>query len=324
MAVRPEKEYADMLKKDQVIAPGLPDRDTRLGVFESVVTDTKNGVVVTTPDGHAVFVNPAFTEITGYSRDHVIGKNMRILQSGRQSQSFYEAMWQTLRAQGNWSGTIWNRRRDGEVYQEWLTVNAICNEEQQAVAYVGVFSDISSIASREHQLERMAYFDPLTELPNQLLFQDRLAQALGFARQGDEALSVIVADLDRVGAVNEQYGFLVGDRLLQNISQRILTGLGGRDCVGRIGGDAFSVVVVGDREHMVRVTEMIHTTIAQPHEEPEPPITITASIGVACFPGDADEAETLLSHAKTAMYAAKSGGGNRIRYYADVQSRVGP
>jgi diguanylate cyclase (GGDEF)-like protein/PAS domain S-box-containing protein len=313
-----------VLSKGQTIEPGLPDRDTRLGVFETVVTDTKNGVVVTMPDGHVVFVNPAFTEITGYSRDHVIGKNMRILQSGRQSQSFYEAMWETLRAQGAWSGSIWNRRRDGEVYQEWLTVSTIRDEAQQTAGYVGIFSDISSIASREHQLERMAYFDPLTELPNQLLFHDRLEQALGFARQGGVGLSVIVADLDRVGAVNDQYGFLAGDRILQETSHRLSTGLGDRDRVGRIGGDEFCVMAVGDTGHVARVAETMRTAIAQPHDEPEPGITVTASIGVACFPGDADDAGTLLGHGKTAMYVAKSGGGNRIQYYADVHSRDGP
>lgn len=322
--VCPKGEYAEMLNKDQKIQPGLPDRDTRLDVFEAVVTDTKNGVVITTPDGQVVFVNPAFREITGYSRDHVIGKNMRVLQSGRQSQSFYEAMWQTLHAQGSWSGSIWNRRRDGEVYQEWLTVNAIRDEEQRTVAYVGIFSDISSITSRKHLLERMAYFDALTELPNQLLFHDRLTQALGFARQRDDGLSVIVADLDRVDAVNEQYGFLAGDRVLQNISHRLSTELGDLDCVGRIGGDEFSVIALGDRERMVQMAELIRSTIARPHDESEPHITITASIGVACFPGDADEAGTLLGNAKTAMYAAKSGGGNRIQYYADVHSRDGP
>ena len=257
-------------------------------------------------------------------RRHGIGKNMRFMQSGRQSQSFYEAMWESLRTQGSWSGSIWNRRRDGEVYQEWLTVNAIRDEEQRTVAYVGIFADISSIASREHMLERMAYFDPLTELPNQLLFQDRLAQALTFVGQGDEGLAVIVADLDRVAAVNEQYGFLVGDRILQKISRGMLSGLSPRDCVGRIGGDEFSVMVVGDRERAMRAAETVRATIAEPREESDPPITITASIGVACFPGDGGEARTLLAHARAAMYGAKSDGGNRIKCYADIHPPAGP
>lgn len=324
MTARPSRGYVEVLSKDQAFEPGLPDRDSRLKIFESVITDTNNGVVITSPDGHVVFVNPAFTAITGYSRDHVIGKNMRILQSGRQSQSFYEAMWLTLRKQGAWSGTIWNRRRNGEVYQEWLTVNAICDEEQRTLAYVGIFSDISSIPSREHLLERMAYFDPLTELPNQLLFRDRLAQALGFARESHDDLSVVIVDLDRISAVNEQYGFLAGDRLLQRISRSMQSGLTDRDCVGRIGGDEFGVMILGGRERVRREAERIRTDIARPHEGSEPPVTITASIGIARFPEDADEGETLLAHARAAMYAAKSDGGNRIRHHADVDSRDEP
>lgn len=313
-----------MLEKGQTIEPGLPDRDVRLGVFESIVTDTKNGVVITTPDGQAVFVNPAFTEITGYSRDHVIGKNMRLLQSGRQSQAFYDAMWQSLRREGHWSGTIWNRRRDGEVYQEWLTVNAIRDEEQRTVAYVGVFSDISSIASREHLLERMAYFDPLTELPNQLLFHDRLAQAIGFSREADGGLSVLVVNLDRISTVNERYGFLAGDRILQKLSRTMQSGLAELDCVGRLGGDEFSVMVVGGRNRAERAAEAVRATIARSHEETEPRINVTASIGVACFPEDAHEAGTLVAHARIAMSDAKGDGGNRIRYYDEVRQRTQP
>ena len=308
-----------MLSRAQSIEPGLPQRKTRLEVFQAIVSDTKSGVVVTTPDGHAVYVNPAFTEITGYSRDHVLGKNMRILQSGRQSQSFYEAMWQTLRKDGAWSGAIWNRRRDGEVYQEWLSVSAIRDEDHRVVAYVGIFSDISSIASREHQLERMAYFDPLTELPNQLLFHDRLTQALGFARRLDDALSVAILNLDRISTVNEQYGYLAGDRILQEMSRCVLSELGERDSVGRIGGDEFSVMMFGGRKRTSRVAESIRAALARPGTASEPPVTITTSIGIARFPDDADDAATLLAHARAAMYAAKEQGGNRIRYYADVR-----
>ena len=185
-----------MSNASAAIEPGLPDRDVRLSLFESAVNGTRNGIVITTPDGSILYVNPAFTEITGYSRDHVIGKNMRILQSGRQSQSFYEAMWVSLRSQDSWSGSVWNRRSDGEIYQEWLSINAIRNERQETTAYVGMFSDISSIRSREHQLERMAYIDPLTELPNRLLFRDRLSQTIAFARKSGHGMALLVADLD--------------------------------------------------------------------------------------------------------------------------------
>ena len=313
-----------MLNSAHIIEPNLPDRATRLDVFESIINDTKNGVVITTPDGFIVFVNPAFTQITGYNRDHVIGKNMRILQSGRQSQSFYEAMWLNLRTRDSWSGAIWNRRKNGEVYQEWLSINAIHDEEQKTAAYVGMFSDISSIKSREHQLERLAYIDPLTELPNQLLFHDRLIQALAFARQNKHGLALMILDLDRVKSVNEQYGYLFCDRVLQNISRRMQEGLGECDCVARLAGDEFSVVLshAGDAEQIAHTAEKIRAAIAQPHEESEMAVTITASIGIARFPEDAEQAQTLMTHARLAMYAAKSDGGNRIRHYTDVNART--
>lgn len=312
-----------MLSSSLVIEPGLPDRTTRLNVFESAINHTKNGVVITGSDGSILFVNPAFTAVTGYNRDHVIGKNMRILQSGRQSKSFYKAMWQSLLTQDSWSGTIWNRRRNGECYQEWLTINAVRNDEQGTAIYVGMFSDISSIKSREHQLERLAYVDPLTELPNQLLFQDRLAQTLAFARQNAHVVSLMVVDVDRIKAINEQYGFLFGDRILQNISRRMQLGLGDCDCVGRLGEDEFSVVLYGadGGARTATAAERIRAAIAEPHDQWQPSVTITASIGVARFPEDAEKPESLVTNARVAMYAAKGDGGNRIRHYADMRGQ---
>ena len=312
-----------MLSSTLAIEPGLPDHAARSSVFESAINHTKNGIVVTTPDGSILFVNPAFTEITGYAPDQVIGRNMRILQSGRQSKSFYEAMWQSLLTQDSWSGTIWNRRRSGECYQEWLSINAVRDEAQKTVVYVGIFSDISSIKSREHQLERLAYVDPLTELPNQLLIHDRLAQSLAFARRSGCDIALMVVDLDRIDAINEQYGFLFGDRILQNVSRRMQVGLGECDCVGRLEGDEFSIVI-HDADGGARVAdaaEKIRAAIAQPHEESNPSVTITASIGIARFPEDAEKADALTTNARVAMYAAKGDGGNRIQYYADLRGR---
>ncbi len=311
-----------MIPSSHVIEPGLPDRDTRLNLFASAITETRNGVVITSPDGSILFVNPAFSEITGYTRDHVIGNNMRILQSGRQSKSFYEAMWLSLRTHDSWSGAIWNRRRNGEIYQEWLSINAIRDEEQHTVAYAGIFSDISSIRSREHQLERLAYIDPLTELPNQLLFHDRLAQSLAYARQHKHGVTLLVVDLDGIGSINEQYGFLFGDRILQAASRRMQSRIGECDCVGRLAGNEFSVVLYrsGTSDQTIHTAEELRTIIAKPHEESKPAVKVTASIGLARFPEDAEQAEALVTNARIAMYAAKSDGGNRIRQYADVHT----
>jgi len=312
-----------MLNASSRLEPGLPDRDTRLNLFESAITGTRNGVVITSPDGSVLYVNPGFTEITGYSRDHVIGKNMRFLQSGRQSQSFYEAMWLSLRTHDSWSGSVWNRRSDGEIYQEWLSIHSIRNERQETIAYVGMFSDISSIRSREHQLERLAYVDPLTELPNRLLFRDRLCQALAFARKNNHGLALMIVDLDGVTAINEQYGRLFGDRVLQSVSRRMHGTLDECDGVGRLAGDEFGVILscATDKECTMRAVESIRGAIGTPHDDSESPVTMTASIGIACFPEDADQAETLVELARSAMVAAKRDGGDRSRYYADVSTR---
>ena len=306
------------------IEPGLPDRDTRLRVFESAITGTRNGVVITTPDGSILYVNPAFTEITGYSRDHILDKNMRVLQSGRQSQSFYQAMWLSLKTQDSWSGSIWNRRKDGEIYQEWLSIDAIRNEQQETIAYVGMFSDISSIRSREHQLERLAYIDPLTELPNRLLFRDRLCQAMAFARKNNHGMALLIADLDDVNAINERYGYLFGDRILQSVSRRMHGTLDECDSVARLAGDEFGMILscATDMECTSRAVESIRAALEVPHDDPESPLTMTASIGVARFPEDTDQAETLVELARLAMYVAKRDGGDRSRYYADVHTRI--
>lgn len=299
---------------------GLPNRDTRLELFEAAITGTSNGIVITTPDGSILYVNPAFTEITGYSRDHVMGKNMRILQSGRQSQSFYEGMWLSLRAQDSWSGSVWNRRSDGEVYQEWLSINAIKDEQHKTIAYVGMFSDISSIRSREHQLERLAFVDPLTELPNRLLFRDRLSQAMAFARKNNHGMALLIVDLDSVSDINEQYGRLVGDRVLQSVSRRMHGTLDECDGVGRLAGDEFGVILSSalDMERTTKSVESIRTAIGMPYDDSQSSISMTASIGIARFPEDADQAAALVEQARLAMYAAKRDGGDRSRFYAEV------
>ena len=305
------------------IEPGLPDRDTRLSLFESVITGTRNGIVITSLDGSILYVNPGFSEITGYSRDHVIGKNMRILQSGRQSQSFYEAMWLSLRTHDSWSGSVWNRRSDGEIYQEWLSIHSIRDQRQETIAYVGMFSDISSIRSREHQLERLAYVDPLTELPNRLLFRDRLCQTMAFARKNNHGLALMIVDLDGVTAINEQYGRLFGDRVLQSVSRRMHGTLDECDGVGRLAGDEFGVILscTVDEKRTIQAVENIRAAIGMPHDDSDSPITMTASIGIARFPEDAQHAKVLVERARSAMLAAKREGGDRSRYYADLCTR---
>ena len=304
--------------------PGLSDIEARLRLFESLISHTSNGIVITAPDASILFVNASFMAITGYRRDEVLGKNMRILHSGRQSKSFYEGVWTSLTDQGSWSGAIWNRRKDGECYQEWLTINAIKNERQEIEAYVGIFSDISSIRSREHELENLAYVDPLTELPNRLLFRDRLNQALAYARRDSQSIAVLIIDLDGVESINRQYGYLSGDRMLQGIAQRIDSTMGECDTAARLAGDEFAVILSStvDAEQVAHTAETILSAAAEPLSGDESIPGVAASIGVATFPHDAGQAETLLEQARLAMYAAKRKGGARVQLYGNLHTRI--
>ena len=281
-------------------------------VFESSV----EGIILTDVDGAIVTVNAAFTAITGYAMDEVIGKNPRILQSGRQDETFYRDLWATLTTWGRWRGEIWNRRKDGEVYPEWLTISAVKDGQGRTTHYVGVFSDIGDAKRAQQQLDFLTNHDALTGLPNRTLLRDRLEQALLRAHEASRMVGVLILDIDRFGKVNDGLGHGVGDGLLQAIARRIADKLGADDSLARFGGDVF-VIVVGDARSAARVARLAREYqdwLAMPFTIDGHEVVVTCCVGISLYPTDGTDASTLVRHADAAMRQAKTRGRNLIAF----------
>ena len=291
--------------------------EEKLRLASTILATTIEGVLVTDTTGNIVTVNAAFTEITGYSAEEAVGKNPRFLQSERQRPEFYQAMWSSLNESGVWQGEIWNRRKSGDVYPEWLTVTAIRDSAKRLTHYVGVFSDISSIKRSQEQLEHLAHFDPLTDLPNRALFQDRLAHAIDRARRYEHLIAVLLIDLDGFKTVNDSLGHPVGDRLLQQVALRLKTCIRIEDTVSRLGGDEFAVVLVNmaDGNDSIEVVRKILAAINTPINLDGVTAQVSASIGIAIFPNDGDTSTELVRNADAAMYGAKEAGRRGYCFY---------
>lgn len=287
--------------------------------------------MITNAGGDIVDVNATFTAITGYARDEVLGRNPRLLSSGRQDPAFYATLWRTLDAQGYWRGEVWNRRKDGELYAEMLTISAVRDANQAVVHYVALFSDITRRKIREEQVQQLAFYDPLTRLPNRRLLSDRLAQALAHSGRGAQWGAIMFMDLDNFKPLNDTHGHGAGDLLLVEVAERLKRAVRGIDTVARIGGDEF-VVVLGelgtDRDaasaHALTLAENLRLSLAEPYRlhlnqpdtrNDEVEHHCTTSVGIAMYgPSDSD-AEQLLTRADMAMYRAKAHGRNRVEVY---------
>jgi len=293
------------------------ERDEALQLFATVFDAMDEAVVVTSPDNKIVMVNPAFTQITGYPAYEATGQNPRMLSSGRQSPEFYTHMWKTLAATGKWRGEIWNRRRNGEIYAEWLSVNRICDSNGKLTHHVAVFSDISRRKATEEQLHHMAHHDALTGLPNRTLFMDRLRQSLSKDKRDQARLAVMFLDLDQFKPVNDLYGHNTGDLLLQQVAQRLRDCMRESDTVARIGGDEFCVVLpsIEAAQEALLVAERILHTLRQPFRPNEITVHIAGSLGIAIYPDHGENADTLLRNADIAMYWAKADGRDRLEVF---------
>jgi diguanylate cyclase (GGDEF)-like protein/PAS domain S-box-containing protein len=296
---------------------------THLQLAASVFSHSSEGIMLTTPQGLIVEVNPAFSRITGYPREEVLGHNPSMLSSGRQEEGFYQDMWHTLRQQGLWQGEIWNRRRDGTCYPEMLTISAVYDSSGQLSHYLGVFSDISLLKQQEARLQKMAYYDALTELPNRVLLADRMQQALAHTRRSQRLLGVCYLDLDGFKPVNDRYGHQMGDQVLVALAERLRQLVRGGDTVARLGGDEFVILLTelaspAQCEHALQ--SLLHE-IARPLQLGELQLQLTASIGATLFPYDDCDADTLLRHADQAMYQAKQDGRHRYQLFDSQQAR---
>jgi len=291
------------------------EHDLRLAA--SVFASSQEGVVITDADNRIVDVNPAFTRITGYDRDDVRGRNPSLLASGRQSAEFYRDMWRSLSEHDAWSGQVWNRRKDGQLYAELLSIACVRDERGRPQRYVGVFSDISPLKAQEAALDRMANYDRLTGVPNRRLLDDRIEQALGLARRHGRAVAVCYLDLDGFKPINDRFGHQAGDQVLVVVTNAMQESLRGNDTLARIGGDEF-VVLIGDLEADESVAPLLRRLLAAVHRSiplGAEQVAVSASIGVALFPRHGSDPESLLQRADRAMYAAKKHGKNRYQLF---------
>ncbi len=287
--------------------------EQRLRLAASVFKHAHEGIIVTDADGLIVEVNDAFSALTGYSRDEALGQNPRFLQSGRHDPEFFAALWRTLIDEGVWTGELWNRKKNGELYAQTASISAVRDEAGRVLHYVNVFADITALKDSQRRLENLAYHDLLTQLPNRALLADRLQLAIAQAERQQTLLAVCYLDLDGFKPVNDTLGHAAGDRLLIAVAGRLRGCVRGGDTVARLGGDEFVVLFgslssVEECEHAV--TRLL-SALAMPHVFDEHSFAVTASIGVALHPLDGGDTDTLLRHADQAMYLAKQAGRNR-------------
>jgi len=295
--------------------------EEKLKLASSVFTHARESVVITNTKGSIIDINDTFISATGYSREELIGQNPRIFQSGRQPSGFYDDMWETLVKKGYWSGEIWNRRKNGEVYAEMKTISAVCDEQGTTTHYVALGNDITLMKAHQAQLEHIAHYDVLTHLPNRSLLADRLSQAMRQCSRNEKSLAVAFLDLDGFKAVNDTYGHDVGDELLITLSLRMKEALREGDSLARFGGDEFVAVLtdLSTVEDCEPVLERLLLAVSDAVIVNSISLNVSASIGVTLYPQDNIGAEQLIRHADQAMYEAKESGKNRYHLFDTVQ-----
>ncbi len=282
--------------------------DAKLRQAAMVFENTGEAVVITDANGSMVAVNRAFVEITGYSEEEALGRNPRMLHSGRQDRSFYRDMWAALATRGRWRGEVWNRRKSGEVYPEFMTIAAVRDEQGRTSHYVSVGGDISSVREVQEKLDFLVHHDALTGLPNRVLLYDRLEQVIRRAEEASSVVGLIVLDLDRFGRVNDGLGQDAGDELLRSVGHRLSGLLGVADTVARIGGDDFAIVVEDGQDaiHLAGVAQGLQDSLALPFAIGGQDVFIGGTLGISIYPLDGTDAAALLRSADVVLREAKA------------------
>ncbi len=291
-----------------------------LAVYKSVMQGTGEGVVITDIDGTIRQTNQAFRDMSGYDETELIGRNPRILKSDRQDDAFFEAMWSSIRSEGRWTGEIWNKGKNGSVYPVLLSVDTIKDERGEPSCYVGITADIGKLKKAEENLNRMAFYDSLTGLPNRALFMDRFKQALARAQRAGNRVALVYLDLDRFKHVNDSLGHHAGDELLSKTAERIQGQVRETDTVCRIGGDEFTVILesIGSSGDAAAVSRKIIASLKESFDIEGSEVFIGTSIGIAMFPYDGTDADELIKKADAAMYEAKEHGRGQLRFASGV------
>ena len=286
----------------------------------AVVFDcTREGVLVSDSRGAIVHVNRALVEITGYPVEEVLGRRPNMFKSGRHGPEFYQAIFKSLEESGEWHGEIWNRRKSGEIYPQWQTVRSITDDKGQVSHYVAVFSDISAIKNSQTELARLVHHDPLTDLPNRLLFTDRTEQTLASAQRHQTGCALLMIDLDHFKIINDSLGHNVGDLLLKAVAERLLRVFGKGFTVARLGGDEFAVLVdsCAQTSQAAGLAQQVLEVMKGPFDVDKHQLFISASVGISVFPSDALNAEQLLRNADSALFKAKSSGREGYALYTE-------
>lgn len=295
----------------------LKDYHDKLMLMAKIFEHTQEAIIITNAKMEIIDVNDAFSQITGYTREDVLGKNPNLFKSEYHGNDFYHDMWQIINTTGHWSGEIWNRKKNGEIYPEWITISAINDDTGDISHYVGISSDITLLKQHEKQLEHIAHYDALTGIPNRVLLVDRMKQAIAQSHRDQNFLAVCYLDLDGFKPINDSNGHHIGDQVLIKISDRIIHTIRQGDTLARLGGDEFVILLQG----LEKIDDCIHSVkrllehIAQPISIENQLFTVTASIGVTIYPNDDQESDALLRHADQAMYQAKQSGKNRYFLY---------
>jgi diguanylate cyclase (GGDEF)-like protein/PAS domain S-box-containing protein len=299
--------------------------EEKLRLSATVLEHIADGVMVIDGGGRIVAINPAFTQITGYTEIEALGQDSSLTRSGRHDIPFYQRLWDELIEHGFWRGEIWNMRKNGEEYLEWLTVSAVRDNQGDTTHYVAVFSDITKVKESQDKLDHLAHHDPLTALPNRLLFHDRLQHALLRAARDNEQLAILFIDLDRFKNVNDTLGHHVGDELLQQVARALAAQLRDGDTLARLGGDEFIVLLenVNGQASAGHVAEKLVAMFEQPFMVSDYELFVTGSVGISVYPNDAADLNMLIRNADVAMYQAKARGRNGYQFYAPSMTGEG-
>lgn len=286
----------------------------------SIAFESNEPMVITDADNRILQVNKAFTESTGYAKEEAIGQSISMLCSGRHDESFYRQMWECIKREGTWQGEVWDRRKNGEIYPKWLIISVVKGKDDKATHYVGTHIDITERKAAEEQIKQLAFFDPLTQLPNRRLLQDRLKHGIDRERRDGKQLALLMLDLDRFKAVNDSLGHLAGDELLQQVASRITGRLREVDMVARLGGDEFVVLLedITNPEDAARVSEKIIHDLNLPFSIAQNEVVqIGVSIGISLHPQHGNTPEDLMDCADAALYQAKDAGRGCFAYFSE-------
>lgn len=304
----------------------LNERDTALkesrkslSIAERIIEASIDSIMVCNGNGAILSVNPAFTQLTGYTASEAIGENASLLSSGLHDKAFYQSMWHSIKHKGRWQGEILNKKKNGDIYSEWLSIVCLVDSDNEEALYAAIFSDITERKQNESRIHSLAFYDELTGLPNRRLFSDRFDIALSTAHRNHQLAAVLFLDLDRFKQINDNLGHKIGDELLKVASERLNRCIKEGDTVSRFGGDEFVVLLTEMTEvkDIIKVVERISYVLSIPYELDEKELHVTSSIGVAIYPDDGKNIDTLLKHADTAMYDAKDSGRNSYKLYSE-------